>query len=664
MRAVPENNTDPARAGTSAAGEPPPSSRGALWRWVTSVRGTGGPLAALVALVVLLALLSGDFLTTHNLLNVGVQASVTAVLAFGMTFVIVSGGIDLSVGSIAGLSGIVTGWTATTAGVPMWLAVLAGMASGVLAGVVSGILITAGRMPPFIATLAMLSVARGLALVIADGRPIPVDGWLATLGSGELFGFLPYPVLVLIAAAIATGLILRRTYAGRAMYAIGGNAEAARLSGIRVNRQQVLVYALSGLFAAVAGILLAARLASAQPEAGTGYELDAIAAVVIGGASLSGGVGTAVGTLIGALILAILRNGLNLLDVSAFWQQVVIGAVIAAAVLFDTLRRRRRTGGKGGGPLKSPAVRKAGAAVLVLVVIAAGWAIVDRQRSGGASGTRIALSLSTLNNPFFVDVREGAQEEADRLGVKLTVTDAGSDPSRQANDIQNAIARGVDAIVVNPVDSDAVVPSVQAANAAGIPVIALDRAPSGGLVVTTVASDNVEGGRLAARQLAELVGTGPVAVLEGKPGTSAARDRQTGFDEEIARHPGITVVASQPADFDRTKALDVMSNVLQSNPDIRGVFAANDEMALGAVKALGPRAGGQIKIVGFDGTPDGLAAVEAGTVNADVAQQPTVLGVDAIRLSVEATGDSVVADTSETGAVHSVPVRVVTATDN
>ncbi len=356
---MPENNTDPARAGTSAAGEPPPSSRGALWRWVTSVRGTGGPLAALVALVVLLALLSGDFLTTNNLLNVGVQASVTAVLAFGMTFVIVSGGIDLSVGSIAGLSGIVTGWTATTAGVPMWLAVLAGMASGVLAGVVSGILITAGRMPPFIATLAMLSVARGLALVIADGRPIPVDGWLATLGSGELFGFLPYPVLVLIAAAIATGLILRRTYAGRAMYAIGGNAEAARLSGIRVNRQQVLVYALSGLFAAVAGILLAARLASAQPEAGTGYELDAIAAVVIGGASLSGGVGTAVGTLIGALILAILRNGLNLLDVSAFWQQVVIGAVIAAAVLFDTLRRRRRTGGKGGGPLKSPAVRKA-----------------------------------------------------------------------------------------------------------------------------------------------------------------------------------------------------------------------------------------------------------------------------------------------------------------
>ncbi len=195
-------------------------------------------------------------------------------------------------------------------------------------------------------------------------------------------------------------------------------------------------------------------------------------------------------------------------------------------------------------------------------------------------------------------------------------------------------------------------------------MIALDRAPSGGLVVTTVASDNVEGGRLAARQLAELVGTGPVAVLEGKPGTSAARDRQTGFDEEIARHPCITVVASQPADFDRTKALDVMSNVLQSNPDIRGVFAANDEMALRRVKALGPRAGGQIKIVGFDGTPDGLAAVEAGTVNADVAQQPTVLGVDAIRLSVEATGDSVSRTRVRPARCTACRLRVVTATDN
>ncbi|WP_417714998.1 substrate-binding domain-containing protein [Rhodococcus kronopolitis] len=313
--------------------------------------------------------------------------------------------------------------------------------------------------------------------------------------------------------------------------------------------------------------------------------------------------------------------------------------------------------------MKSPAVRRGAAAVLVLVVMAAGWAIVDRQRDGGASGPRIALSLSTLNNPFFVDVRDGAQAEADRLGARLTVTDAGSDPSRQANDLQNAIAQRVDAIVVNPVDSDAIVPSVKAANAANIPVVALDRGPSGGAVVTTVASDNVEGGRLAAQQLAELVGAGPVAVLEGKPGTSAARDRQAGFDEEIVKYPSITVVASQPADFDRTKALNVMSNLMQSNPDIRGVFAANDEMALGAIKALGSRAGNQVKIVGFDGTPDGLAAVEAGTQNADIAQQPRELGAVAVRLAVESLGSAPAGEPGTDGVdsgVHSVPVRVVT----
>ncbi|CAM04846.1 monosaccharide ABC transporter substrate-binding protein (CUT2 family) /monosaccharide ABC transporter membrane protein (CUT2 family) [Saccharopolyspora erythraea NRRL 2338] len=615
---------------------------------------TAGPLTGLLALAVLLAVLSPDFLTANNLLNVGVQASVVAVLAFGMTFVIVSGGIDLSVGSVAGLSGIVTGWAVAGAGLPLWLAIPVGLAAGAAAGLLSGVLITAGRVPPFIATLAMLSVARGLALVLADGRPISLDGWLAELGSGELFGFLPYPVLVMLAIGLLTAFVLRRTYAGRAMYAIGGNAEAARLSGIKVSRQKLLIYALSGLFAAVAGILLAARLASAQPEAGSGYELDAIAAVVIGGASLAGGVGSALGTFVGALVLAVLRNGLNLLDVSAFWQQVAIGAVIAVAVLFDTLRQRRRTGRRGA--LRTPAVRRAIAAVTALLVVAAGWAVYERQQGPADARLRIALSVSTLNNPFFVDVRAGAQAEADRLGVELSVTDAGEDASQQANAVQNAIARNADAIIVNPVDSDAVVPSVKAANDAGIPVVGVDRAPSAGTVVTTVASDNVTGGQLAARELVRLVGSGPVAVLEGKPGTSAARERGEGFTNEIRNHPQIQVVASQPADFERTKALDVMQNIMQSHPEVRGVFAANDEMALGAVKALGARAGTDVKVVGFDGTPEGLDAVRAGTESADVAQQPKLLGKAAVEQAVRAARDH----NQGPGPATSIPVQVVT----
>ncbi|MFI9839838.1 ABC transporter permease [Nonomuraea sp. NPDC051941] len=301
-----------------------------------------GALAALVVLVVALSLLSPDFLSVTNLLNVGVQAAVTAILAFGQTFVIVTSGIDLSVGSVAALSAIVLAWTASVAGLPWPLATLVSLLVGVVCGLVNAVLIAYGRLPPFIATLAMLGVARGLALVISAGSPIPMPDAVSHLGD-TAGGVLPVPVIVMVVMGVIAAVILNRTYAGRAMYAIGGNEEAARLSGIKVGRQKLITYALSGGFAAVAGIVLASRLASAQPQAAAGYELDAIAAVVIGGASLSGGKGRALGTFVGALILAVLRNGLNLLSVSAFWQQVVIGVVIALAVLVDTLRRRGTT---------------------------------------------------------------------------------------------------------------------------------------------------------------------------------------------------------------------------------------------------------------------------------------------------------------------------------
>ncbi|MCW2882552.1 MAG: D-ribose transport system permease protein [Sphaerisporangium sp.] len=301
-----------------------------------------GSLAALVVLAIALSLLSGDFLTVTNLLNVGVQAAVTAILAFGATFVIITGGIDLSVGAVAALSAIVLAWTATGSGLPWPVATVIALVVGLACGLVNAALIAYGKLPPFIATLAMLGVARGLALVVSQGSPIAMPDAVSHLGD-TIGGYLPVPVLVMALMGVITAVVLNRTYAGRAMYAIGGNEEAARLSGIKVNRQKLITYALSGAFAAVAGIVLASRLASAQPQAASGYELDAIAAVVIGGASLSGGKGRAFGTLVGALILAVLRNGLNLLSVSAFWQQVVIGVVIALAVLLDTLRRRGST---------------------------------------------------------------------------------------------------------------------------------------------------------------------------------------------------------------------------------------------------------------------------------------------------------------------------------
>ncbi|MFF4078156.1 substrate-binding domain-containing protein [Streptomyces sp. NPDC001777] len=620
-----------------------------------------GALSALVVLLVAMSLLSGDFLTTQNLLNIGVQAAVTAILAFGVTFVIVSAGIDLSVGSVAALSATVLAWTATSAGLPVWLAVVLAVATGAACGFVNGALVSYGKLPPFIATLAMLSIARGLSLVVSQGKPIDFPEPVSVLGD-TLGGWLPVPVLVMVVMGLIAALILARTYIGRSMYAIGGNEEAARLSGLRVKRQKLAIYALSGLFAAVAGIVLASRLTSAQPQAAQGYELDAIAAVVIGGASLAGGVGKASGTLIGALILAVLRNGLNLLSVSAFWQQVVIGVVIALAVLLDTLRRKAGAGAAvPGGSSAAPGspgsgrrgAVKFGIAALCVAVVVGGVSYFNSGSSGG--GTKVGMSLSTLNNPFFVQMKAGAQAEAKKAGVDLTVTDAQNDASQQANQLQNFTSSGMKSIIVNPVDSDAAGPAVRGADKADIPVVAADRGVNGARTATLVASDNVAGGRLAAKALAEkLGGRGSIVILQGTAGTSASRERGAGFAEGLKAYPGIKVVAKQPADFDRTKGLDVMTNLLQSHPGITGVFAENDEMALGAVKALGGKAGKSVSVVGFDGTPDGLKAVAAGTLYASVAQQPKELGRIAVRNAVKAAAGEKI------GGMVKVPVKVVT----
>jgi ribose transport system permease protein len=307
----------------------------------TKFLANNGALVGLVVLCIALFIATPDFLTGRNLLNIGIQVSTVAVLAFGVTFVIVAGGIDLSVGSVAALSAMVSAWFFATAGLPGWLALVGGLVAGLATGVVNGLASAYGKLPSFIATLAMLSVARGLTLVLSDGKPVPTSPQVSFLG-GDI-GPVPVPIIVLVVAALIASFILNRTVIGRSMYAVGGNAEAARLSGLPVKRIVVVVFGLSGLFAALAGLLLAGRLDSAQPQAASGYELDAIASVVIGGASLAGGVGRISGTFIGALVLVVIRNGLNLLNVSSFWQQVVIGLVIAIAVGFDVLRRKTRS---------------------------------------------------------------------------------------------------------------------------------------------------------------------------------------------------------------------------------------------------------------------------------------------------------------------------------
>lgn len=319
---------------TPANAAPKAKGPNKLLSWVMD----NGALVGLIILCVALFIATPHFLTVNNFLNIGIQAATVAILAFGMTFVIITAGIDLSVGSVAALGAMVSASFFTDLNMPGWLTLTVGLLTGLLAGAICGIATAYGKIPSFIATLAMMSIARGATLVISDGSPIRTAdsvNWLGSTVAG-----IPIPIVMMVIAGLICWFILERTVLGRSMYAIGGNLEAARLSGLPVKRIQITVFALSGLFAALAGLVMAGRLSSAQPQAGVGYELDAIAAVVIGGASLAGGQGRATGTLVGALLLAVIRNGLNLLNVSSFWQQIVIGLVIALAVGFDVIRNR------------------------------------------------------------------------------------------------------------------------------------------------------------------------------------------------------------------------------------------------------------------------------------------------------------------------------------
>lgn len=316
------------------------SSRARIWPRLLHHGRELGTFAGLLVLCLALWIATPNFATTSNLVNVVEQSTIIGTIAVGMTFVILTGGIDLSVGSLVALSGIAFG-TAIEAHLPLAVAVAIGLGAGFVCGAINGVLITVGRLPPFIATLGMMSVARGTALIISDGRPI--SGFSASfrdLATGHVLG-IPAPVILMVALYIVAHLVLRRTILGRYTYAIGGNEEATALSGVNVRLYKTAVYAISGVLSAVTSLLLVARLDSAQPIAGINYELDAIAAVVIGGASLLGGSGSVTGTLIGALIMSVLRNGLNLLGVSSYVQQIAIGAVIVIAVLIDMALRRR-----------------------------------------------------------------------------------------------------------------------------------------------------------------------------------------------------------------------------------------------------------------------------------------------------------------------------------
>jgi ribose/xylose/arabinose/galactoside ABC-type transport system permease subunit len=298
---------------------------------------------ALLAEVILFAFLSPYFLTADNLLNVSLQISVTAIIAAGMTFVILTAGIDLSVGAIVALTGVIS-TSLLKLDAPLALsfplALLGGSVVGVLSGLIAGFFIVRFNITPFIVTLALMTIWRGAAFLYTSGRPIwDLPDAFSVLATGRILG-IPFPTLLMLVVFLMAHVVLSKTKFGRYVYAVGGNREAARLAGIDTNRILVSVYVISGALSALSGILLAARINSGQPNAGLMYELDVIAAVVVGGTSLFGGRGSVVGTFIGSLLIGVLRNGLNLLNVESYVQQIVVGVVILLAVMMDQVRKK------------------------------------------------------------------------------------------------------------------------------------------------------------------------------------------------------------------------------------------------------------------------------------------------------------------------------------
>lgn len=308
---------------------------------ISSLLEVAGILPILIIICILFAFLSPNFLTVGNIVNILRQSSINIVLATGMTFVILTGGIDLSVGSMLGVSAVVALLVSLLPALS-WAAVPAALLAGLLLGLVNGAIITFLDVPPFIVTLGSLTALRGVAFLVAKGTTlINRDINFAWVGNTYI-GPLPWLVIIALLTVIASWFVLRQTVLGVQIYAVGGNERAARLTGIKVNRVLLFVYGISGLLAGLAGIMSASRLYSASGILGQGYELDAIAAVILGGTSFTGGIGTIGGTLLGALIIAILNNGLTLLNLSYFWQLVVKGLVIILAVVIDRLRRRSR----------------------------------------------------------------------------------------------------------------------------------------------------------------------------------------------------------------------------------------------------------------------------------------------------------------------------------
>jgi len=570
------------------------------------------------------------FVSLVNLEAILLGMSLDGLIAIGMTFVIITGGFDLAVGSTFAFGGLIVG-ILLQSGWGVVPAVGASILAGVGIGLFNGFVITKIRVNPFVTTLGSMTIIRGIVLLATQGSS--VTGFppaFAALGQGKILGIF-YPVLIMLAFLLVADFLLRKSRFLRQIYYIGGNEEAAILSGIRVDRVRIWMYVITGALSALSGVIATAKTGSASPIAGSGAELRIIAAVVVGGASLSGGKGTIFGTFLGLLLTSIITSGLGFLRISFYAEGIVSGTILIIAVMLDQLTRERlrrlltlltTTRSKR----MERALNVVLAAVILLLLIVRPWGSPGPSAgatTGPAAATEEYVFIGvSVGNPYWVDARLGLEDKARALGVQSELRGpTGGDPNQQVKEFEQVLARKPAGILIAPA-SDALRPVIDRAVDSGIPVVCIDTDDPLSKRYTYIGTDNYNAGRQTGELLAKAIdGKGEVALLM-IPGQSNLEGRARGCKEALARYPGITIVKIGNDQALSAEAEKVARSILQAYPNLAGfgcVDAAGGEGCAVAVQEAGRI--GKVKIIAMDRNETTLQYIDQGLIEASIAQR-------------------------------------------
>ena len=636
-----------------------------LWIWHNVFRRHWLLLSVFVFLLFAFLILNlNSFFTARNLLNIARSFTWIAIAAFGESMVIITGGIDLSVGAIMGLSGLMSALS-MQAGLPVSVAIMFGLLTGVLVGWANGTVVGRVKLPPFIVTLATMSIARGITQGFSGGWSITdLPEGFRRLGQGDFqIGpmIFPLPFILMLVLGILVSLLMSRTLFGRYVYTLANNEQSLLISGVNVPQIKVLTYTFCGLLAATGGLLMTARLGVATPTAGVGYELDIIAAVVIGGTSLFGGRGSTLGVLLGAAFMQVFRNGLVLLGFPAYWQEAAVGAMILLAILLDYWRLGRSF--SWGWKLnRKESTRKSWKAIFskgrqglavglsivsLLLVVLVVWMIFSNLPGSPISKQEtitIAWIPKALNNPVFELGHQGAVQKAAELSASgavqvkvLYVGSVTSDAAEQVRIIEDVIARGVDAIAISCNDPIACIDPINKAVIAGIPVMTWDSDSPESYRFTYLGVDNYLAGQAAADLLVRAIGSqGKVAVLTGVPGALNLEERVRGFKDGLIPYPDIEIVTTVVSNDDINLGIQAVEETMQAFPDLDGWFfvgmwplvADLGSMPLWEYAATYKN----MKTVAFDTLPVELKLLKEGYLSGLVGQKYWGWGYDTIQI--------------------------------